>query len=185
MRHLVINGTAKHKVSLPEQVSGSEIFNLSVGEKKLQARWYKNKGVLSVLSQSGVEQLLRVRRAYVTRGDGDQHTEVRLEAYAFGKMHLFKANILPDIPGQDARSRSNGHKELTIKSQITGRVIKVHVKVGDKVSSGDVLMVIEAMKMENKIFAQNDGKISSVTVKEGDSVQTGKLLIKFAQDTAP
>lgn len=62
---------------------------------------------------------------------------------------------------------------------IPGKIFKVHVKPGDAVKSGDLLMIIEAMKMENEVMAEFDGKISSVPVKEGDSVAAGDVLVRF------
>ncbi len=53
------------------------------------------------------------------------------------------------------------------------------VKPGDVVKSGDVLIILEAMKMENEIFAAEDAVVASVEVKEGDSVGTGDVLVTF------
>ena len=57
-----------------------------------------------------------------------------------------------------------------------GNILDVKVKVGDSVKKGDVLIILEAMKMENEIMAGADGKIASVNVNKGDSVETGATL---------
>jgi len=59
---------------------------------------------------------------------------------------------------------------------LPGTVLNIICKEGQKVNSGDVVMIIEAMKMENEIVAPQDGTISSINVKKGDSVQAGDLL---------
>jgi pyruvate carboxylase len=51
--------------------------------------------------------------------------------------------------------------------------------VGDKVSAGDVLLSIEAMKMETAIHAEADGVIAEVTVKQGDQIDSKDLLVRF------
>ena len=57
-----------------------------------------------------------------------------------------------------------------------GTILSVNVAAGDAVKKGQVLMILEAMKMENEILAPKDGKVSSVGVAKGASVQTGTLL---------
>ena len=62
---------------------------------------------------------------------------------------------------------------------MTGRVIKVNVKPGETVGEGDILLVIEAMKMENEIAAPMSGKIKDVAVAPGGRVSEGDLLVQF------
>ncbi|XJS11752.1 pyruvate carboxylase [Aerococcaceae bacterium WGS1372] len=72
--------------------------------------------------------------------------------------------------------RSNANH---IGAQMPGSVFKVNVKEGDRVSQNDVLIITEAMKMENAIQAPKDGVIKSVHVKEKDQIVAGDLLIEF------
>jgi biotin carboxyl carrier protein len=64
-----------------------------------------------------------------------------------------------------------------VLSQMTGRVIRVDVKVGDEVSAGDILLVVEAMKMENEISAPTAGTVKEVTVAAGARVSEGDPLV--------
>ena len=57
-----------------------------------------------------------------------------------------------------------------------GRRLSVNVAVGDTVKKGQVLMVLEAMKMENEIMAPRDGKVTAVAVAKGAAVESGALL---------
>lgn len=65
----------------------------------------------------------------------------------------------------------------TISAPMPGKVLEVKVKVGDAVKSGDVIMVLEAMKMQNEIMAPADGTISDVRVSAGQTVGTGDVMI--------
>jgi biotin carboxyl carrier protein len=65
----------------------------------------------------------------------------------------------------------------TIKSPLPGVIIDVCVKIGDAVKTGQKLFVLEAMKMENSINAENDGKVIEIKVNKGDSVLEGADLI--------
>ena len=67
-------------------------------------------------------------------------------------------------------------------SPLPGTVIAVHVKEGENVKEGDLLMVVEAMKMEHKILAVGNAKVATVYFQEGDRVNTGELLVSLDQD---
>jgi glutaconyl-CoA decarboxylase len=58
-----------------------------------------------------------------------------------------------------------------------GKILDIKVTPGDVVKSGTVLVILEAMKMENDIMAPADGTVRAINVKEGDSVNTGDVLV--------
>ena len=58
-----------------------------------------------------------------------------------------------------------------------GTIVNVPVKVGDAIAKGQVLIVFEAMKMEQEVMAPCDGTVASVNVNQGETVETGKLLL--------
>ncbi len=64
-----------------------------------------------------------------------------------------------------------------VKSPMPGTILNVPVKAGQAVKSGDVLVVLEAMKMENEIKAGRDAVVASVAVTKGESVDTGAVLV--------
>ena len=64
-----------------------------------------------------------------------------------------------------------------VKSPMPGNILDVKVKVGDKVSNGTCLVVLEAMKMENEIPAPKDGTVTSVLVSKGATVSAGDVLV--------
>ncbi len=72
---------------------------------------------------------------------------------------------------------NNGAK--IIAAPLPGKILSLHVKEGDAVKKGKMLLMIEAMKMENEIFAAENGKISKIFVNPGDYVTTGQKLIEL------
>lgn len=64
----------------------------------------------------------------------------------------------------------------TISAPMPGNILAVNVSVGSDVKRGDILMILEAMKMENEIMAPKDGKVTAVNVQKGATVNTGDLL---------
>ena len=57
-----------------------------------------------------------------------------------------------------------------------GKILAVKANVGDSVKKGQVILILEAMKMENEIVAPQDGTIASINVNKGDSVEAGQTL---------
>ncbi len=66
-----------------------------------------------------------------------------------------------------------------IKAPLPGNISKINVKVGDEVKKGDILLVMEAMKMENNISAEKDGVVKEIKVELGAAVLQNDILIEF------
>lgn len=64
-----------------------------------------------------------------------------------------------------------------VTAPMPGNILKVNVNTGDKVKAGTVLVILEAMKMENEIMAPKDGTVTQVVVSKGSVVETGAPLV--------
>ena len=67
-----------------------------------------------------------------------------------------------------------------IKAHITGTVWKIEVKPGDSVSEGTVVVILESMKMEMPVEAEDDGVVEEILIKEGEAVTEGAPLVRLA-----
>ncbi len=76
-------------------------------------------------------------------------------------------------PAPVAAAPAGGEK---VVAPMPGNILSVNVQNGASVKKGDVLMILEAMKMENEIMAPVDGVVSAVSVTKGQTVETGALL---------
>ena len=65
----------------------------------------------------------------------------------------------------------------TVSAPMPGKIMSVAVKPGDAVKRGQVLLILEAMKMQNEIMAPGDGKVADVRVAAGQSVNTGDVMV--------
>ena len=79
-----------------------------------------------------------------------------------------------------AAAPASGAGNVKIEAPMPGTVMDVKLKVGDKVTNGTPIVIIEAMKMENEIPATCDGTIASVNVTKGAAVDTGATLCVIA-----
>lgn len=67
----------------------------------------------------------------------------------------------------------------TVTAPLPGAITKISVKVGDRVSTGDTVLMMEAMKMENSITSEASGIVKAILCKEGDQVQSGQALVEL------
>lgn len=79
------------------------------------------------------------------------------------------------VAGTATRSASEGE----LVSPMPGRVRQVCVRVGDRIARGQVVLVLEAMKMEHAIRSPRDGVVASIAYKEGDLVEAGVRLVEI------
>jgi len=94
-----------------------------------------------------------------------------------------RVRLLPaalDAMEQAVAQGNADHQRLEVHSPIPGSIKAVRVKVGEKVTRGQTLLVLEAMKMENEITASCDGTVEAIRVQPGQTVTAGELLIKLS-----
>lgn len=106
--------------------------------------------------------------------------EVTLEAVDASEVKTVApaAPAAPATPAPaPAAAPANGE---TVSSPMPGTILSVNVSNGSAVKKGDVLLILEAMKMENEILAPCDGTVASVNVTKGSSVETGAVLCVIA-----
>ena len=85
---------------------------------------------------------------------------------------------LPRREGQGGGSASAPAGAGTpVKAPLPGTINAINVKVGDKVNVGDVVIVLEAMKMQNNIEAESAGTVTSILVNQGDTVMEGATML--------
>jgi len=85
----------------------------------------------------------------------------------------------PDAAPVQAPVAAGAAGAVKITAPMPGTILDVKVKVGDTVKRGDILVILEAMKMENEIVAPQDGTIASVNISKGSSVNSGELIISM------
>lgn len=85
----------------------------------------------------------------------------------------------PKAAAPKAAAPAGAQGVVKVNAPMPGKILKVNVNAGAAVKKGDVLLVLEAMKMENEICAPQDGTVATVECAAGDSVESGKVLVSM------
>ena len=86
---------------------------------------------------------------------------------------------LDEIVYKNAGGADVGSVQINLRSQIPGRVVSVEVKNGDKVKKGDIVCVLESMKMQVSVKSHKDGEVKNLKIKEGVSVNKNDILAEI------
>lgn len=91
-------------------------------------------------------------------------------------------NFELEVEAQKKIKDIKGSCEETIESPLSGTITKIRCKLGDKISSGQVILVLEAMKMETEVVAEENLEVLQIPIAVGDKVTQGQTLIKFIKE---
>ncbi len=102
--------------------------------------------------------------------------DVTVEEGAAGAATSAPKAAAPKAAAPKAAPKAAGQGSVKVNSPIPGKILSVKTSVGQAVKKGEVLMILEAMKMENEVVAPEDGTVASIDVAAGDSVEAGVVL---------
>jgi biotin carboxyl carrier protein len=91
----------------------------------------------------------------------------------------FDLEVLTPVEAIEASAAAATAGPSRLTAPIPGKVVKVHVGVDDEVAAGQPLVVLEAMKMENELVAEQAGKVIAVHVEPGQTIDAGGLLVEL------
>ena len=89
------------------------------------------------------------------------------------------APVAAAAPAAAPKAAAGAAGAVSVKAPMPGNILDVKVAAGASVKAGDVLVILEAMKMENEIVAPQDGTVASVNVNKGDTVNSGDVLVSM------
>lgn len=184
-------GSKEVVVSLPEGVPAGLPFRAEIEGKVYSVSFDAVRGSLTLAPVHSpasdarpCEDWFHIRRANVSRLDGESERTVDLEFGGGGlpRTYTIKAQTQPFVPGIAQTSKLSSTKVAVLRSPMAGKLLKILVTVGQKVAAGQPLVIVEAMKMENKILAATASTIGVIRVQEGAAVSVNQELIRFEQD---
>ncbi|UCE14422.1 MAG: biotin/lipoyl-binding protein [Candidatus Heimdallarchaeota archaeon] len=174
----------------------SEVFNFNDGTKRYEVRLRRNEDNSYIV--------------VINRGDEEEEKELQVSAKVLGAGQfqftldniIYKCSVAKDgdvrfihLDGEDYEIKriseaveefGEAEEDLgSLSSPMPGRIVKLLVKPGDRVKKGQDLVVVEAMKMENKIAAPFDGTVIEVFFPEGDQIEANVPLIEIEEEKDP
>jgi biotin carboxyl carrier protein len=154
----------------PRGKSGESV--VEVDGREILVRWKRDDQGIWIETDRGVVGF-DVRKAMNDDGQAEYVLHNRRNDQLIVGLSFLKA-------GEGSESGAKKVKKgAKIKSQMPGKMLRIHVKAGDTVVKGQSVMVMEAMKMENEIKSPQDGVVKEVKVAEGHAVETGAELLIF------
>ncbi|MDR1852951.1 MAG: acetyl-CoA carboxylase biotin carboxyl carrier protein subunit [Propionibacteriaceae bacterium] len=115
----------------------------------------------------------------VTVNQVPYEVEVEVEekkAAPLGSIVIGGGGAAPAAPASSGAASASGN---AVPAPLAGTVLRIETEEGKDVKSGDLLLVLEAMKMETEITSPRDGKVGKILVKPGDAVQVGQGLVEL------
>ena len=164
-----------YEISLGKRVAKIEVLN-RVGSKTLIAVDDNKYEVDIVMVEPGVYSILHNGNSYnVELIDTESSKKYNVNTWA----RSFDVEII-DAETKYLHNRLQGQEhegENEISSPMPGKIVKIPVAVGDQVTSGQTLIVVEAMKMQSEFKAKADRVVKSIQVKEGDTVNAHQVML--------
>ena len=164
----------------------SEIFNFDDGTHRFEVRLRRddnNNYFVVVKGEDGEEKVLNVSARVLGVGQFQFTLDNIIYKCTVAKdgkirfIHLdgedYELRRVSDIEDEFEETEEEG----SLTSPMPGRIVKIFVKLGDNVTKGQDLLIIEAMKMENKLVAPYDGTVKMIYFPEGDQVEANVLLM--------
>ena len=159
------------------EVNDENLF-ISAACKEKGILFLQGKGTIGVRKNEGAEksetQTGEKPNGYTVSINGKKYA-VAIEgnkATVNGKLYDFDVK-----EGIEAKAKKSSSEGSEVKAGLPGNVLKVQVEEGDRIEEGDVLLIVEAMKMETEIKSPVSGTVASIEVAVGDHVQAGQVLV--------
>ena len=176
----------EHELScrmVPYLLAGRAVVG-EIDNRSFRVRWEPALHSLFIhFSDEKVERVVRLRNQSCEHIREDLKSLIKL---SLSGMRGSQTEIEIAPTGKDIiyRKRNLSSKGYVLKSPMTGKILDVFKSPGDAINQGEVIAIIEAMKMENKIQSRQNGILDEVNVHKGDNIQVGSVIAVIKQGSS-
>jgi biotin carboxyl carrier protein len=166
MKWVVRGLSGSHEVGVERSTEG---FLVTVDGRRRTVDLIRLDGAVASLRYTDDGRSFQV--AYQQGNDGQWRVAVGEREFDFA--------VLTPVEAFDEAAATEGRGPSRVSAPIPGKVVAVAVEPGDEVTAGQALVVLEAMKMENELVAEQPGRVVEVHVEPGDTVEAGAVLVEL------
>jgi len=176
--YTIIVNKKPHKVKLLNSTSET-FFKADVNEKLIEVELSEN-------IQYGKPFFIKINgkpyRIEVAKNEINKSVTVKVDGAVYSaqlanRKNTFTQALVPTISTAKKLIKTSALEKGAIVASMPGKVVLLRVKPGDSVQAGDVLLVLESMKMENEIVSPFSGIVKEVRVSEGTAVNIGEVML--------
>jgi biotin carboxyl carrier protein len=157
----------KHSINISQEYSAILTAKVDKIEKSIRLMKFDNHNFMPFDGDSGT---------YLYAAKDDKHIYVMIDGFQY----IFE--LLPDETPFMDESEVNDDKHDHIKAPMPGSIVKILVSESDKVEDGTPVIIIEAMKMETKLYSSINGTVSKINCKVGEQVDSDLILLGIIKE---
>lgn len=167
-------------IKIPGKISPHREYSVWVENKQYFVAYKPLMGVFFIRETNSIlEHPVKVTRSNLNETLSFTEFNAYLELFFNGKDVYLEQRLQIDAPGQSHRMELKKNAPEVCLSPMSGKILEINISEGDTVSKGDCLVIIEAMKMENKVLASKDGTIKKVSIHLNQSVSVNSHLYEI------
>ena len=165
----------KYKVQDSDEIIDGEILE-KISQDEYRIKIKDNEHILKILNiNAGVMEFVLDNEFHSVRYVESQTSEMKFIIDG-SSLSVNMNSHLDEIVYKNSGGSDSGGGQSTLRSQIPGKVVSINVDENSEVKKGDVVCVLESMKMQVSVKAQKDGTIKGIKIKEGNSVNKNDII---------
>lgn len=168
-------GNRKHIISIPQQLTPNRWTTITIDKSEWQLQWQPRLSSLYLCKGSepkagNLEFCLRLKKSKLDKDPEELAQNILTETDSQAGLRVAISEVILNALEQDSRNQKQSNKPVKVRSPMVGKVLNIFVEEGQSVTKGQDLLIIEAMKMENKITCPCNGLVKELRVKIGQQV---------------
>jgi biotin carboxyl carrier protein len=168
----------KYKVQDSDEIVDAEILE-KISQDEYRIKIKESEHILKILNiNSGVMEFTLDNEFHIVRYIDNQTSEMSFVIDG-SSLSVNMNSHLDEIVYKNSGGAETGNAQLNLRSQIPGKVVSINAEEGSEVKKGDVVCVLESMKMQVSVKSHKDGLVKTIKIKEGNSVNKNDIIAEI------
>ena len=168
----------KYKVQDSDEIVDAEILE-KISQDEYRIKIKESEHILKILNiNSGVMEFTLDNEFHIVRYIDNQTSEMSFVIDG-SSLSVNMNSHLDEIVYKNSGGAETGNAQLNLRSQIPGKVVSIIAEEGSEVKKGDVVCVLESMKMQVSVKSHKDGLVKTIKIKEGNSVNKNDIIAEI------